>query len=225
VNESGKIEVSPRRLWASQAAYTKVFWSLYDVLALGFTSRIAWKCTPDNIIEMYNRHVSANHLDVGVGTGYFLDNCTFPTANPRLVLIDLNANSLAITGKRLSRYSPQSHRRNVLEPLDIDGPGFDSIAVNHVLHCLPVPMQEKGVVFENLEPLLNPGGTIFGATLLYGGVKRSFLATYGFYWLNLMGIMTNRHDDVDGLKEILSRHFTESDVRILGCGALFWGRP
>ncbi len=198
--------------------------SVYDRLALGLTSRLVWKCPSNNILTLYNQHVSANHLDVGVGTGYFLDKCKFQVPDPRLVLVDLNPNSLAIARKRLARYSPRTYRQNALEPLEIDGPGFDSIGVNHLLHCLPVTMQTKGTVFEHLKTLLNPGGILFGTTLLYGGVKRSFLATYTYYWLNLLGIMTNKQDDVEGLKQNLALHFAESDVKVIGCGALFWGR-
>jgi ubiquinone/menaquinone biosynthesis C-methylase UbiE len=198
--------------------------SVYDRLALGMMSRLVWKCPSDNIIKLYNKHISANHLDVGVGTGYFLDNCTFPAPAPRLVLADLNPNSLSIAGKRLARYSPQTFRHNVLEPLEVDGPRFDSIATNHLLHCVPGTMQTKEIVFENLKTLLNPGGVLFGTTLLYRGVKRSIQATWCFHWLNLMGIMTNKQDDVEGLKQNLTRHFAESGIEIIGCGALFWGR-
>ena len=198
--------------------------SIYDRLALGLLSRLVWNCPSENVLELYNQHVSANHLDVGVGTGFFLDNCTFPAPNPRLVLVDLNPNSLTLARERLARYSPQAYQHNALLPFDIDSPGFDSIAVNHLLHCLPVPMRAKGIVFENLKTLLNPGGVIFGTTLLYGGVKRNFLATFTYYYLNLLGIMTNKDDDVEGLKHNLTRHFKESDVEVIGCGALFWGR-
>lgn len=198
--------------------------SVYDRLALGLTSRLVWKCPSNNILTLYNQHVSANHLDIGVGTGYFLEKCTFPVPNPRLVLVDLKPNSLAIARRKLARYSPQTYRQNALEPLEIDGPRFDSIGINYLLHCLPVTMQAKGIILENLKALLNPGGILFGTTLLYRGVKRNFLATYFFYWLNLLGIMTNKQDDIEGLKQNLVRHFTESDIEVIGCGALFWGR-
>lgn len=224
MNETANIEVSPRRLWASQALYTKGFFAIYDRLALGLMSRLIWNCPSDNVLELYNQHVSANHLDIGVGTGYFLDRCTFPVPNPRLVLVDLKHNSLTIARKKLARYSPLTYCQNALEPLEIDGPPFDSIGINYLLHCLPFTMQAKGIILKDLRALLNPGGVLFGTTFLYGGVKRSLLATSFFYWCNLLGIMTNKQDDVEGLKQSLARHFTESNVEIVGCGALFWGR-
>ena len=30
---------------------------------------------PDVMLEMYRKHLTANHLDIGVGTGYFIDRC------------------------------------------------------------------------------------------------------------------------------------------------------
>ena len=224
MNETSKVKVSPQRLWASQALYTRAFLAVYDRLALGLMSRLVWNCPSDNVLELYNQHVSANHLDIGVGTGYFLDKCTFPVPNPRLVLVDLKPNSLAIARRKLARYSPETYHQNALDPLEIDGPCFDSIGINYLLHCLPVTMPAKGTILKNLKDLLNPGGILFGTTFLYHGVKRSLLATRFFYWLNLLGIMTNKQDDVEDLKQNLTRHFTESNIEVIGCGALFWGR-
>jgi hypothetical protein len=57
------------------------------------------------------------HLDVGVGTGYFLDRCTFPVAAPEVHLMDLNPNCLEKTARRIRRYRPVTHRCNVLDPI------------------------------------------------------------------------------------------------------------
>lgn len=215
---------SPRRVKAGQALYTRSFLSIYDWFALGLNCRFLWQCPSDRVLRLYNEHVTGNHMDVGVGTGYFLDNCRFPTPNPRLAIVDLNPNSLAVARKRLARYSPEVYRRNVLEPLGISTRRFDSIGLSHVLHCLPGTTESKAVVFEHLKVLLNPGGVLFGTTLLYGDVKRSFMATCIFWLNNLLGIMTNREDDPQGLKHSLEQHFAENHVEVVGCEALFWAR-
>ncbi len=88
-----------------QAIYTKSFLAMYDLSVLGFFCRFIWKCPSHHILELYNQYVSANHLDIGVGTGYFMDHCKFPAANPRIALMDLNPNSLEISKNRLERYS------------------------------------------------------------------------------------------------------------------------
>jgi SAM-dependent methyltransferase len=214
--------VSSRTPWSGHALYTKAFLSAYDWFALGFHCRFVWQCPPSHVLELYDQHISRNHLDIGVGTGYFLDKCRFPTEHPRLVLVDINPNSLAVAQKRLKRYHPQVHRRDILEPLCIDTPGFDSIGLSHLLHCLPGTMDTKGTVFQNIMPLLNPGGVVFGTTFLYEGIKSNPLAKYMFWWTNLLGFMTNKQDSMDGLAQNLRRYFSESHIESRGCGALFW---
>ncbi|MFC2068422.1 class I SAM-dependent methyltransferase [Chloroflexota bacterium] len=215
-----------RNVWAGQALYTPFFLYIYNWFALGLNCRFIWECPTKHVIKLYNQYISGNHLDIGVGTGYFLEKCIFPITKPRLVLVDLNPNSLVLAQKRLVQYQPQVYRRNILEPLNlnIDTLGFDSIGITHILHCLPGNMQTKGIVFQHVKSLLNPGGILFGATLLYKGVKRNPLATYLFWWTNVFGFMTNKQDDLEGLEENLRAHFSESHIEVIGCEALFWAR-
>lgn len=79
---------------AGQAVYSKSTLGIYDWFVVGFSNRLIWKCPSAHILALYDRHVTANHLDVGVGTGYFLDHCRFPSDHPRLGLMDLNQNCL-----------------------------------------------------------------------------------------------------------------------------------
>jgi SAM-dependent methyltransferase len=209
------------RIKAAQSLYAKPLLAVYDWLLLGLHCRFVWRCPSHHMLELYNRYVSVNHLDVGVGTGYFLDQCKFPTANPRLALMDLNSNCLEVSGKRLARYKPSVYQMNVLEPINIDTPGFDSIGIMNLLHCLPGNVKSKGVVFNNLKVLLNPNGVVFGSTFLYGGVQRSLLATYSLHLTNRWGLMTNMEDDLEGLKGILVQHFVHSIVQVIGCVGLF----
>lgn len=131
------------------------------------------------MLEHYNRHVSSNHLDIGVGTGYFLDNCTFPTTRPRLALMDLNHNGLATSKQRLKRYNPEVYLGNVLEIDNVAMPPFDSIGIMNLLHCLPGTMNTtKRNVLERIKTKLNSGGIVFGSTILSGGVKAGLPARY-----------------------------------------------
>ncbi|MFQ5937932.1 MAG: class I SAM-dependent methyltransferase [Acidiferrobacterales bacterium] len=207
-----------------QAGYTKGALAAYDFLVLGVSNRLIWRCPTRHLLALYDAHVSANHLDVGVGTGYFLDRCAFPTPKPRLVLLDLNPNCLEFTASRIERYAPKSYRRNVLEPLDIDEKAFDSIAVNYLLHCLPGAIHTKTAVFRNVNAFLKPGGIVFGATLLQGGVQRSFLAKRLMDFYNAKRVFTNVADDLVGLKRILADHYSECATDVRGCAALFWAR-
>jgi hypothetical protein len=71
---------------AGAAIYGNITLAIYDFFVLGFSNRLAWKCPASEMLTFYNEHVSANHLDVGVGTGYFLDKCSFPAINPHIAL-------------------------------------------------------------------------------------------------------------------------------------------
>jgi hypothetical protein len=66
---------------------------------------------------------------------------------------------------------------------------FDSIALNYVVHCLPASWPDKGVVFEHLKTMLNPGGTLFGATLVQVGIVHLLVAG-----ANLPAIINQRAD-------------------------------
>ena len=217
-------EVSAKQVQAGIALYSRVFLAVYDWLALGFSCRLIWKCPVRHMLQLYNEHVSDNHLDIGVATGYFMDHCQFPVANPSLALMDLSPNSLRVAGKRLSRYQPEVHQRNVLEPFEIDAPPFDSVGIMNLLHCLPGDLKSKGVVFENIKRVLATGGTAFGSTILTRGIKRNLIATLVLKKINRWGFMSNGDDDIASLQELLHRHFSESSVRVIGYEALFWAR-
>ena len=215
--------VAAQQVKAGQAPYNKFFLAVYDPM-VRFGYRFLWGCRLHKVHDLYNEHVSANHLDVGVATGSILDHCRFPTPKPRLGLMDLNPNSLQVASRRLARYNPECYLRNVLEPIEIDAEPFDSVGLANLLHCLPGTMKTKGVVFEHLRALLNPGGTIFGCTVLYRGVERSPLATLTAQIVNASRLFTNREDDAEGLQQNLDRHFPQSSVKVIGCVALFWAR-
>ncbi len=217
------MESTPEQIEAGHAFYTKRSLAIYDLAILWYFSRLAWKCPARRIVEHYDEHVSANHLDVGVGTGYFLDHCDYGSALPRIALMDLNTSCLEVAGRRIARYTPETYRANVLEPISIDAPKFDSVGLNYLLHCLPGTISSKAVVFDNLKALVKPGGVIFGATLLHGGVDRNWFARKVMDRNNAHGIFSNVHDDLDGLRAVLSEHLADPVIEVVGCVGIFSG--
>lgn len=210
---------------AGQAVYNRPVLNVYDLVVLGLSNRWIWKCPTPLQLTHYDRHVGASHLDVGVGTGYYLDRCRFPKPLPRLALLDLNPRALAHAAHRVRRYQPTIHQANVLEPLPMRLEPFDSIGVNYLLHCLPGTMAEKAPVFDHLRPLLAEGGTLFGATLLQGSeVSRSALARRLMAIYNGKRIFTNTADTLPGLRNALESRFAEVQVDLVGCCALFSAR-
>jgi ubiquinone/menaquinone biosynthesis C-methylase UbiE len=209
---------------AGQAVYTKSTLAIYDVFVLGFSNAFVWRCPTRRILALYDRHVSDTHLEVGVGTGFYLDRCRFPTRSPRLTLLDLNQACLDAAARRVRRYQPQTVRADVLQAIPLEGDSFQSIGLTYVLHCLPGTMETKAVCFDNLARLLRPGGILFGATLLSRGVRRSAAARRLAATYNRRKIFSNDADDLPGLRRALERAFRDSATEVVGSAALFWGR-
>jgi hypothetical protein len=203
------------------AVYTPAALAFYDWFVLGFSNSLVWRCSSQAILDFYNQHISDHHLDIGVGTGYFLDRCRFPSSSPKIALFDLNPNSLAKTARRLRRYSPSSHLGNVLQPIEIGRSGFDSVGLNYLLHCLPGTLVSKGIVFQHVQPLLRDGGVVFGTTILGKDVEHNFLSARLMKIYNARGIFCNLSDRRQDLEAALKEHFGEYTIRVQGCVALF----
>ena len=216
-------DITLEQVKAGQAGYNRLVLAVYNPM-VRFNCRFLWRCPAGHMLDLYNEHVSANHLDVGVATGMFLDHCRFSVPNPRLALMDLNPNSLAVAAGVLARYHPETYLRNVLEPIEIAALPFDSVGLANLLHCLPGTMTTKKVVFENLKAVLKPGGVLFGCTVLSKGVERGLLGKLYMGYLNACHVFTNKEDDLDGLKRNLAECFPESSVKVVGCMALFSAR-
>jgi SAM-dependent methyltransferase len=209
---------------AGAAVYTKFVLSIYDPLVFKFENAFVWKCPTRRLVDHYNRYVSGNHLDVGVGTGYLLDKCRFPADSPRLVLMDLNPNALQFTATRLHRYRPTTYLADILKPIKYDMPAFDSVGMNYMLQCLPGSMPDKGRAFSHLKPFLNPGGVLFGTTILGQGVEFNPLGRLFMGLYNSRRILNNRNDNLADLERNLERHFAEHSLHMVGCVAFFVGR-
>lgn len=208
---------------AGAAAYSNLLLSIYDVEVLVFEMRCIFKCSAQKILDLYNKHVSDLHLDLGVGTGYFLDKCRYPVEDPVVHLMDLNPNSLRKTSGRIRRYRPAAHHWNVLEPYSGDLPRFNSIGAANFLHCLPGTMLSKEVVFRNLDRFLNDGGVFFGATVLGQGVDAGLLYRFANPLYNKVSVFSNLHDNAEDLAKILAANFKSYSVDIVGSYAFFAG--
>jgi len=205
------------------ALYSRRVLLFYDFFVVWFSSRFAWKCPAACILSLYNEHLASPHLEVGVGTGYFLDHSHWPSP-PDLTLADLNPAPLEVTARRLARHRPRTCLLNVLEPLPFPGAAFASIGLNHVLHCLPGTMADKAAAFRRLKAVLRPGGALFGATVLGQGVPRNGLARLLMRIYNARGVFSNRADTPEALEAVLRDTFATYKLELQGCVALFLGR-
>jgi hypothetical protein len=210
---------------AGQRVYTPLVLRAYDLFVLGFSNRFVWRCRSSNMLTRYDQYVGARHLDVGVGTGWFLDRCRWPVEAPSITLLDLNENALSTASQRLRRYTPATVQSNALEPVELGDSRFDSIAANYLFHCLPGGLEWKSAtVASNLTPYLASGGVLFGSTILGRGVDHNLLGRRLLRLYNRKGIFSNLEDDQRGLEQGLASQLTDVSVEVVGAVALFAGR-
>jgi SAM-dependent methyltransferase len=215
----------PADVVAGQAIYNRVTLAAYDVGVLGLSCRLVWRCPKAEMLAGYNRNVGSRHLELGVGTAYFLDRCGFPAARPRVTLVDLNPSVLRVAAARISRYQPQVIQANVLEKLPVPDGTYDSVGMNFLLHCLPGDWRAKAAaVFANAATALRPGGRGFGSTILAEGVETTAPARALMRLYNSRGIFHNAHDDLAGLREELAGRFANHRLTVSGCVGLFHAR-
>ena len=208
---------------AGQAVYTKQVLSIYDWWVLGISNTFIWRCPTKLLRQQFRTHTTLNHLDVGAGTGYFLDKCLLEQKR-RIALLDLNNNSLETAAARIKRFKPEVYQANVLEPLNLPCKKFDSISISYLFHCLPGAIKEKAKALDMLSAHLNEGGKLFGSTILNHGVPRSALAEKLMHFYNTRGIFSNHRDHLKGLREELERRFSHVEITVKGCVAMFCAR-
>lgn len=206
------------------ASYTRRSLPFYDGWVLGFCNPRIWECPTPFLLDFYRKHVSNNHLEAGVGSGYFLEN-GLPEGKPRVALLDINRDCLDYVEKRISDYRPEVFQENLLDTIDLGVPPFDSIALNYVLHCLPGRMETKAaLVFDHLIPHLKEDGKIFGSSILGTDVQMSRLAKILLRAKNKKGIFSNANDSLGAVMEALSTRFKTFNVEVYGCVVLFWAK-
>jgi ubiquinone/menaquinone biosynthesis C-methylase UbiE len=205
--------------YKGQRGYTPLLLAIYDPWVLGFMARAVWRCPAPPGVEYYRRHLGRRHLDVGPGTGYFLEKAA-PPDGTELTLLDPNPNVLARCSRRLATLHPATVQADVMKPLPVDGP-FDSAALNFVLHCLRGPQANKAAAIRNVAAVLEPDGVLFGGTVLGMTERHTPQARAVLRAFNRAGDFDNLGDTAEGLRQILEESFQTVEVSVIGSAALF----
>jgi SAM-dependent methyltransferase len=205
---------------ASAAIYNPFVLKLYDLWVTRFSNRFAWRCPADRQIAHYRAHLRARHLDVGVGTGFYLQGAKAMGAR-HVALVDPNPSCLATARARLGDVPSSVYCQDALQPLAIGEPAFDSIGLSYLLHCLPGPFARKAAIFDNLKPLLAPGGVLFGSTILGAGAGHNALGRKLMAVYNAKGIFGNADDTIEDLDQALRQRFGRVTITQTGVVALF----
>lgn len=207
-----------------QAIYTRKSLPLYDLFVTKFSNRFAWRCPRQNLLDFFNTYITANHLDIGVGTGYFLEKLHLIPRNQRIALLDLNKDCLAYAQKKLQKFHPEIYHQDIFQPFLGITKKFDSISLNYVLHCLPGDLPQKAIAFDHIKAVLNENGKVFGTTILGDEIKKNWLASKLMTVYNQKKFFGNINDSRETLLDELNKRFDHVTVTIKGCVAFFVGK-
>jgi ubiquinone/menaquinone biosynthesis C-methylase UbiE len=205
--------------YKGQSGYNPALLAIYDVWVLKFMARAVWKCPIPPVVTRYRRHLGHRHLDVGPGTGSFIERAA-PQVDTEITLLDPNAHVLKYASKRLAAWGPVAVEADVMKPLPVEGE-YDSAALSFVLHCLRGPMSNKATAVRNIADVLTPDGVLFGGTVL-GTREPHTRSARAFLWVfNKEGGFDNREDTAEGLRAILDASFRRVEIERSGSIALF----
>jgi SAM-dependent methyltransferase len=205
--------------YKGQSGYNPALLAIYDVWVLKFMTRAVWKVPIQPVVARYRQHLGRRHLDVGPGTGYFIEQVA-PPVDTEITLLDPNPHVLKHASKRLAPWEPIAVEADVMRPLPLEG-RYDSAALSFVLHCLREPMSNKAVAIRNIADVLGPDGVLFGGTVLGINEPHSRSARAFLWAANKQGGFDNREDTIEGLHEILDASFRHVEIERSGSSALF----
>ena len=203
----------------SQAFFNPWLLSIYDFFVFRFISPYLWGCSKNQLIDRYMELSGHTHLEIGVGTGFLLDQ--YNPGNIDLSLMDLSNVCLERSAKRLRRYQPTIWRKNILHPIDGVNKPFDSISINYVMHCVAGEFTHKGAAFGHLKKLLKPDGVLFGTSVMKTDESNIFALI--FMWLlNKVGVFNNTGDNITELEKSLKQHFSYVVVEKKSASVMFY---
>jgi len=205
--------------YKGQREYNRLLLSAYDPLVLGPIARFVWRCPTTRLLERYRKHIRDRHLDVGPGTGYFLERSGLPDGSS-VTILDPNPNVLRHVSRRLRQLDVTAVEADVLKPLPVSGP-FDSAALHLVIHCLPGPLARKARAVANVAAVLAPSGVLFGASVLGTSGDHTWAARRMLGAFNRQGGFDNLSDTEAGLVEILQASFERVEIETIGSIAIF----
>ena len=205
--------------YRGQADYSRPLLNAYDRIVLGPVARYVWRCPSGRLLEGYRRHIREPHLDVGPGTGYFIDRSGLLEGS-RVTILDPNPTVLEHATRHLQRLEVTPIQADVLKPLPVRGP-FQSAALNLVIHCLPGPATRKALAVTDVAAVLAPDGILFGASVLGGSGPHTWLSRRVLHAFNRRGAFDNLDDSEAMLHDLLDAAFEQVDMEIVGSIAIF----
>ncbi|KAN0081782.1 S-adenosyl-L-methionine-dependent methyltransferase, partial [Elaphomyces granulatus] len=194
---------------------------IYDFWVIYISSSFAWRCSRKILLPFFKSNVGRQHLDVGVGTGYFPARAADTIET--LTLVDLQPNCLSMASRRIPQLKNGINTilADALQPgilpssLPPSLKSYDSISLMYLIHALPGPPGHKLQIFRYTKPYLKEKGVVFGVTVLGKDVYHNPFAISLMWLFNRLGIFDNFADGKDEILNALTSEFEEVEVEVL----------
>jgi len=195
-----------------QKVYSKLVLKLYNFVVLFFNNTFLWKCKTSQLLQLYKDNVSHNHLDIGVGSGYYLKNVKDRLS--KVALMDLNPNCLEYVKNVLKDKEVSTYQVDILKDVAEEFYSkYESISCNYLIHCLP-DNGNKEKVFENIAKMLSKDGVAFGSTIIDD--YSSSLAIMVANKFNAKGVFDNKNDTYESIEKYIKNNFAEYTIKQIG---------
>lgn len=216
-------ELNATNLEKGRAVYSKKLLPSYDWIVTYFSNSFIWRCHRRHIQALFDQCIDQKHLDVGVGTGYYLQNTKAPLLAD-LTLMDANPLCLQGAAQALEPLSPKTIHADIYAPPEQLRDTFDSVSINYLLHCIPGNHNDKRQAIKNVASLLKKEGTLFGSTIIADPSLQSFWSEklMGFY--NRKGIFSNLDDTEKAMITMLTSALSAVQTKRIGTVLLFEGK-
>ena len=174
------------------------------IVQSGITPHV-WGLPQSVAADMYDRHVRKTHLEVGPGPSPY-DFCLTTS----VTFMDVNAHVL----KAAQAAVPHADvwRGDILNSSELPPQRFTSLGCFNVMHCIPDKNKWSRLMY-SASRALEPGGVLFGATVLNTHPASRIL--------NAAGIFHNRHDSLDDIALWSREGFRRIYLKQVGSCAIF----
>jgi 2-polyprenyl-3-methyl-5-hydroxy-6-metoxy-1,4-benzoquinol methylase len=193
----------------------------YEIIVYRINTPFGWGARLADIDAFYKKHMSSNHLEIGLASSRFILNNA--QSQQQVTLLDINPFNLKKSTEQLKEhYQIHAIEANILHPIETDK-RYDSIALNYVLHCLPgdLSVNSKGICLKHLAHLLNKNGKLFGSTIIGQEVQHNAFGRFLMKKFNAKGIFNNHNDHIEDLRMTLESIFNQVEINQKGRLAFF----
>jgi SAM-dependent methyltransferase len=202
----------------------------YGDFIVGKSHRYAWKLDNAELQDLYLKHVSTDHLEIGPADMEFLDRTPAPAMQHQwqVQVLDINRAPLEVAAEKLTgRAHIALHEHDILTaPWPLEDSSVGSIACGNVLHCVPGDgFAAKAVVFDEMARVLTDDGVACGYTLLGArdpAISPNLPARLLMWAYNRAeNTFHNTGDRFADLERELNLRFGEVELSVMGCAAVW----